>query len=63
MEAEAIAKNFEALDKLDVVAVIKYPFVDIELTIRDYDEEEDVLYSDVNVTPLGKLAALKYIYS
>lgn len=38
--------NFEELDKLDVVAVLEYPLVDIELTIRDYNEEEGTLYYD-----------------
>lgn len=43
---KALNGNFEELDKLDVVAVLEYPLVDIELTIRDYNEEEGTLYYD-----------------
>lgn len=41
---KALNGNFEALDKLDVVAVLEYPLVDIELTIRDCDEDGKVYY-------------------
>ena len=46
---KALNKGFKNTEKalaLDTCAVLEYPFVDIELTIRDYDEEEDVLYYD-----------------